>query len=408
MAAALTTMSLQASSAVVSSSSCIGGAKPLAAKLPRASRNARMATRCMAGKSFKITTLPGDGIGPEIMKTAIDVLQLVGKQENIKFNFHEALIGGSAIDAFGSPLPDATLDACKNCDSVLLAAIGGYKWDNLAADMRPERGLLGLRGGLQAFANLRPATVLPQLVDASTLKREVVEGVDIMVVRELTGGIYFGKPKGFGKDAAGNRTGFNTMIYSEPEVERIARVAFDLAMKRGKRLCSVDKANVLEVSQFWREVVIRVSKEFPQVELSHMYIDNAAMQLIRNPKQFDVIVTGNIFGDILSDAASMLTGSIGMLPSASIGAKNPGIYEPVHGSAPDIAGQDKANPLAMILSASMMLRYALDLPTTSAKIDKAVMAVLDKGYRTGDIMQKGMTQVGCKQMGELVLKELDK
>eukprot|EP00245_Coleochaete_scutata_P003342 TRINITY_DN14905_c1_g1_i1.p1 TRINITY_DN14905_c1_g1~~TRINITY_DN14905_c1_g1_i1.p1 ORF type:complete len:475 (+),score=119.93 TRINITY_DN14905_c1_g1_i1:70-1425(+) len=359
-----------------------------------------------SGKDYSITLLPGDGIGPEIMEVAVEVLKLVGKQEGINFKFQEALVGGAAIDAHGRPLPDSTLEACRASDAVLLAAIGGYKWDENPAHLRPERGLLALRAGLGAFANLRPATVLPQLVDASSLKREIVEGVDIMVVRELTGGIYFGKPKGFGTDEQGNKTGFNTMIYSAPEVDQIARVGFETARKRGKRLCSVDKSNVLEVSQLWRERVTALAKEYPDVELSHMYVDNAAMQLIRNPKQFDTIVTGNIFGDILSDEASMLTGSIGMLPSASMAASGPGLFEPVHGSAPDIAGQDKANPLAQVLSAAMMLRYGLGEESAALRIEAAVMAALDAGFRTGDIMSPGQTLVGCKKMGALVLENL--
>ncbi|GBG70675.1 hypothetical protein CBR_g7976 [Chara braunii] len=359
-----------------------------------------------SARSYKITLLPGDGIGPEIMKVAKEVLKMVGKQEGMRLEFDEALVGGAAIDEYGNPLPESSLALCRNSDAVLLAAIGGYKWDNNPAHLRPERGLLGLRAGLGAFANLRPATVLPQLVDASTLKREVVEGVDIMVVRELTGGIYFGQPKGFGVNEAGERTGFNTMIYSIPEIDRIARVAFEMARKRRGKLCSVDKSNVLETSQLWRERVIEIGKEYPDVELSHMYVDNAAMQLIRAPKQFDTIVTGNIFGDILSDEASMLTGSIGMLPSASVGESGPGLFEPVHGSAPDIAGQDKANPLAQVLSAAMMLRYGLSEPVAAQRIEAAIFNVLDMGYRTGDIMSAGKTLVGCAQMGDILLESL--
>ncbi|CAI5959073.1 unnamed protein product, partial [Closterium sp. NIES-64] len=344
-----------------------------------------------ATKKCRITLLPGDGIGPEIMAVAVKLLKALGELEGITFEFQEALVGGAAIDEFGVPLPESTLATCRDSDAVLLAAIGGYKWDTLPADLRPERGLLGLRAGLGAFANLRPATVFPQLIEASSLKREVVEGVDIMVVRELTGGIYFGEPKGFGLDAEGNRTGFNTMIYSAPEIDRIARVGFEAARKRSGRLCSVEKSNVLEVSQLWRERVTAIgAEEYPDVELSHMYVDNAAMQLIRNPRQFDTIVTGNIFGDILSDEASMLTGSIGMLPSASIGSDGPGIYEPVHGSAPDIAGQDKANPMAQVLSAAMMLRYGLNLPRGADLLEAAVMSTLEAGYRTGDIASPGM------------------
>ena len=343
----------------------------------------RAAVRVYAGKKYNITILPGDGIGPEIMKVATAALEVAGKKNDIEFGFTEALVGGAAIDAHGVPLPDETLEICKSSDAVLLAAIGGYKWDTLPSAQRPEQGLLGLRAGLGVFANLRPATVLPQLIDASTLRRDVVEGTDIMVVRELTGGIYFGKPKGFGVNEAGERIGYNTMVYSEPEVDRIAKVAFDIARKRKGRLCSVEKANVLDVSQLWKERVTEVHKDFSDVELSHMYVDNAAMQLIRRPTQFDTIVTGNIFGDILSDAASMLTGSIGMLPSAAIGLDGPGLYEPVHGSAPDIAGQDKANPLAQVLSAAMMMRYQFGEEATAAALEKAVNDVLDDGYRTG-------------------------
>src|SRR6476469_3980070 len=347
-------------------------------------------------QNYRITLLPGDGIGPEIIAVAVDVLKLVGQQLDIGFEFQEALIGGAAIDATGNPLPEETLEKCRNCDAVLLAAIGGYKWDNLPREQRPETVLLGLRAGLGLFANLRPATILPQLVDASSLKREVVEGVDIMVISELTGGIYFGKPKRI----------FNTMAYTESEIDRIGRVAFETARKRGKRLCSVDKANVLDVSQLWRDRIIALSSEYPDVELSHLYVDNAAMQLIRWPKQFDTIVTGNLFGDILSDAAAMLTGSIGMLPSASLGASGPGVFEPVHGSAPDIAGQDKANPIAQVLSAAMMLRYALNQPEAANKIEQAVVEVLDRGYRTGDIMSEGMKLVGCRAMGDALIEVL--
>eukprot|EP00239_Pterosperma_sp_CCMP1384_P011787 CAMPEP_0197863928 /NCGR_PEP_ID=MMETSP1438-20131217/41742_1 /TAXON_ID=1461541 /ORGANISM="Pterosperma sp., Strain CCMP1384" /LENGTH=410 /DNA_ID=CAMNT_0043481989 /DNA_START=17 /DNA_END=1249 /DNA_ORIENTATION=- len=361
----------------------------------------------VAGKTHKVVLLPGDGIGPEIIETSVNVLKEVAKLEDISFDFTECPIGGAAIDLTGDALPASTLEACQNSDAVLLAAIGGYKWDSLPAKERPEQGLLGLRGGLNAFANLRPATVLPQLVDASTLKREVVEGVDIMVVRELTGGIYFGEPKGFGVDKDGNRTGFNTDIYSEPEILRIARVGFETARKRGGRLCSVDKANVLQVSQLWREVVTKLGEEeYPDVELTHMYVDNAAMQLIRAPKQFDTILTGNIFGDILSDAASMLTGSIGMLPSASMPGEGPGVFEPIHGSAPDIAGEDKANPLAQILSAAMMLRYGLNEPKAADRIEAAVLKTLDSGARTGDLAGPGDKIIGCKEMGDVVLQHL--
>lgn len=373
-----------------------------------AARRVRSASRpashiCAA--THKIAVLSGDGIGPEIMAVALDVLRAAGAAAGEDFDFTPALIGGAAIDAAGDPFPEASLAVCRASAAVLLAAIGGYKWDNLPNAQRPEKGLLRLRSSLNAFANLRPAVVLPQLADASSLKREIVEGVDIMIVRELVGGIYFGEPRGI-EVRNGERVGFNTDVYSESEVERIARVAFEAARKRGGRLCSVEKSNVLEVSQLWKEVVTRVGADYPDVELSHMYIDNAAMQLIRNPRSFDTIVTGNIFGDILSDEASMLTGSLGMLPSASISDDGPGVYEPVHGSAPDIAGQDLANPLAMILSAAMMCRYGLNLPGVADAIEAAVTATLDAGYRTGDIMQPGCTQVGCKAMGEAVLKAL--
>lgn len=357
--------------------------------------------------SYRITLLPGDGIGPEIMAVAVDVLKAVGRQMDLSFAFEEALIGGAAIDATGEPLPQATLDTCKASDAVLLAAIGGYKWDNLPRHQRPETGLLALRAGLGLFANLRPATILPQLVDASSLKREVVEGVDIMVVRELTGGIYFGTPKGIFETETGDKRGVNTMAYTDSEIDRIGKVAFETAQKRRGQLCSVDKANVLEVSQLWRDRITAMAADYPDVTLSHLYVDNAAMQLIRWPKQFDTIVTGNLFGDILSDAAAMLTGSIGMLPSASLGADGPGVYEPVHGSAPDIAGQDKANPLAQVLSAAMMLRYGLNQPAAADRIEQAVNTVLDQGYRTGDIMSEGMTAVGCKGMGEALLAAID-
>ncbi|MBD2086193.1 3-isopropylmalate dehydrogenase [Trichocoleus sp. ST-U3] len=362
----------------------------------------------MTQQNYRITLLPGDGIGPEIMAVAVDVLKLVGKQFEIQFEFQEALVGGAAIDATGEPLPAQTLETCRNSDAVLLAAIGGYKWDNLPRHQRPETGLLGLRAGLGLFANLRPAKILPQLVDASSLKREVVEGVDIMVVRELTGGIYFGEPRGVFATETGEKRGVNTMAYTESEIDRIGRVAFETAQKRSGKLCSVDKSNVLEVSQLWRDRITALSKEYPDVELSHLYVDAAAMQLLRWPKQFDTIVTGNLFGDILSDAAAMLTGSIGMLPSASLGASGPGVFEPVHGSAPDIAGQDKANPLAQVLSAAMMLRYALDQPAAADRIEQAVMQVLDEGDRTGDIMSEGMNLLGCSAMGNALIQALEK
>ncbi|AFZ25123.1 3-isopropylmalate dehydrogenase [Cylindrospermum stagnale PCC 7417] len=358
-------------------------------------------------QNYHITLLPGDGIGPEIMAVAVDVLKVVGKRFDIQFEFSTALIGGAAIDATGEPLPDVSLDICRNSDAVLLAAIGGYKWDSLPSHLRPEAGLLGLRAGLGLFANLRPAKILPQLIDASTLKREVVEGVDIMVVRELTGGIYFGKPKGIFATETGEKRGVNTMVYTESEIERIGRVAFEAARKRGGKLCSVDKANVLEVSQLWRDRMIKLAAEYPDIELSHLYVDNAAMQLVRAPKQFDTIVTGNLFGDILSDAAAMLTGSIGMLPSASLGATGPGVFEPVHGSAPDIAGLDKANPLAQVLSAAMMLRYGLNQPEAADFMESGVLQVLQQGDRTGDIMSVGMNLLGCRAMGNALIQILE-
>ncbi|MFP4101262.1 3-isopropylmalate dehydrogenase [Coleofasciculus sp.] len=360
----------------------------------------------MAQQHYRITLLPGDGIGPEIMAVAVDVLKVIGAQFDLSFEFTEALIGGAAIDATGEPLPTDTLEKCRHSDVVLLAAIGGYQWDNLPRHQRPETGLLGLRAGLGLFANLRPATILPQLIDASTLKREVVDGVDIMVVRELTGGVYFGQPKGIFTTETGEKRGVNTMAYTEAEIDRIGRVAFETARKRQGKLCSVDKANVLEVSQLWRDRITQLATEYPDVELSHLYVDNAAMQLVRAPKQFDTIVTGNLFGDVLSDAAAMLTGSIGMLPSASLGEKGPGVFEPVHGSAPDIAGQNKANPLAQVLSAAMMLRYGLNQPTAADQIEQAVFKVLEKGNRTGDIMSAGMTLVGCQEMGNALIEIL--
>ncbi|CAN1294960.1 3-isopropylmalate dehydrogenase 2, chloroplastic [Linum perenne] len=351
-------------------------------------------------KQYSITLLPGDGIGPEVISVAKNVLKLTASLEGIEFKFQEMPMGGSALDLVGVPLPDETLAAAKESDAVLLGAIGGYKWDNNAKHLKPETGLLQIREGLKVFANLRPAAVFPQvLVEASTLKKEVAEGVDVMVVRELTGGIYFGKPRGFRTDENGEEVGFNTEVYAAYEIDRIARVAFETARKRQGRLCSVDKANVLEASMLWRRRVTAIAEEYPDVELSHMYVDNAAMQLVRNPKQqFDTIVTNNIFGDILSDEASMITGSIGMLPSASLGssrswAQGPGLFEPIHGSAPDIAGQDKANPLATILSAAMLLKYGLGQEKAAERIEKAVLDTLDKGFRTGDIYSAGTVSV---------------
>lgn len=355
---------------------------------------------------YRIALLPGDGIGPEITGVAVAALKAVGTRHGIEFDFTEAPMGGAAIDATGQPLPTETLQICQESDAVLLAAIGGYKWDELPRSQRPETGLLGLRAGLGLFANLRPATIYPQLVDASTLKRDVVEGTDILVVRELTGGIYFGEPKGIFATESGVRRGVNTMAYTEGEVDRIAKVAFEAARKRGKRLCSVDKANVLEVSQLWRDRVTAMAPEYSDIELSHLYVDNAAMQLVRAPKQFDTIVTGNLFGDILSDAAAMLTGSIGMLPSASLGSDGPGVFEPVHGSAPDIAGQDKANPLAQVLSAAMLLRYGLSEAAAADALEAGVLAVLKAGYRTGDIYSEGTQLVGCQEMGAMLLQAL--
>mmetsp|Transcript_9591 Transcript_9591/g.23541 ORF Transcript_9591/g.23541 Transcript_9591/m.23541 type:complete len:411 (+) Transcript_9591:185-1417(+) len=358
--------------------------------------------------SYSITLLPGDGIGPEITSATKIALDALCEKQGFTVDLKEALIGGAAIDAVQDPFPQESLEQCQASDSVLLACIGGYKWDNNPRELRPESGLLKMRSSMGLFANLRPAKVLPQLIDASTLKREVVEGVDIMVVRELTGDVYFGTPKGI-DEKDGQRIGYNNMIYSESEIDRIARVAGDVASKRGSKLCSVDKANVLDVSQLWREVVTDViTKDFSGVELSHMYVDNAAMQLIRWPKQFDTIVCGNIFGDILSDEASMLVGSLGMLPSASIGESGPGVFEPCHGSAPDIAGEDKANPLAMILSAAMMLQYDLDRPEEAKMLEDAVEAVLDQGFRTPDIKieDDGCKLVGCIEMGEAVAKAI--
>ena len=355
--------------------------------------------------SKKNAVLPGDGIGVEIVAEALKVLNTL-KSKGLDIEVTEAPVGGAGYDAAGKPLPDETLALVKASDAILLGAVGGPQYENLPRELRPERGLLGLRSELGLFANLRPAILYPQLADASSLKAEVVAGLDIMIVRELTGGIYFGEPRGIRVNSDGEREGFNTLVYSESEVDRIARVAFDIAMKRGRRLCSVDKANVLEVSELWREVVIKAGNDYPQVELSHMYVDNAAMQLVKWPKQFDVMVTKNMFGDILSDAAAMLTGSIGMLPSASLDASGKGMYEPIHGSAPDIAGKGVANPLATILSLAMMLRYSLDHAVLAGDIEDAVGRVLDKGLRTPDIMADDCRQVGTVEMGEAVLAEL--
>ena len=356
-------------------------------------------------KSYKIAVLPGDGIGPEIVAEAVKVLKAIGKRHNINFDMQEALVGGASIDKSGKPLTDDTLKLTKGSDAVLLGAVGGPKWERLDYSIRPERALLTLRKELGLFANLRPARIYPVLADASTLKREVVEGVDVMVVRELTGGLYFGTPRGVEKLPDGTERGVNTMVYTTAEIERIAKIAFDVARKRRKKVTSVDKANVLETTELWRKVVTKVHKDYQDVELSHMYVDNCAMQLVRNPKQFDVIVTENTFGDILSDEAAMLTGSIGMLPSASLGGKV-GMYEPIHGSAPDIAGQDKANPIATILSVAMMLRFSFNLTDAADDIERAVEKVLNEGFRTADINQHGMKLVGCKGMGEAIIKEV--
>lgn len=354
----------------------------------------------------KILLLAGDGIGPEIVAEAEKVLVLLNEKLNLGLALEHAKVGGSAIDEFGVPLPDSTLNKAKEADAILLGAVGGPKWDALEMAIRPEKGLLGLRSNLELFANLRPAILYPQLADASSLKPEIVSGLDILIVRELTGGIYFGQPRGIRVLENGERQGYNTYVYSESEIRRIGKVAFEAAQKRGGKLCSVDKANVLEVTVLWREIMDEISKDYPDVALSHMYVDNAAMQLVRAPKQFDVVVTGNMFGDILSDAAAMLTGSIGMLPSASLDVNNKGMYEPCHGSAPDIAGQGIANPLATILSVAMMLRYSLNENAAADLIEKAVSNVLDKGLRTADIVSEGSTKVSTFEMGDAVLEAL--
>ncbi len=356
--------------------------------------------------SKKIAVLPGDGIGIEIVAQAVKVLECLNSDFGLNAEMENGLVGGSAYDETGSPLPEATLKLARASDAVLLGAVGGYKWEALDIAVRPEKGLLGLRSELELFANLRPAILYPQLAHASTLKEDVVSGLDIMIVRELTGGIYFGQPRGIRELEDGEKQGFNTLIYKESEVERIAYVAFETAMKRDKRLCSVDKANVLECTELWREVIERVSKHFPDVELSHMYVDNAAMQLVRAPKQFDVMVTTNMFGDILSDCAAMLTGSIGMLPSASMDKNQKGMYEPIHGSAPDIAGQDIANPLATILSVAMMLRYSLGAEDLALKVEQAVDEVLNQNLRTADIFTDGDIKVGTEAMGDAVVAAL--
>ena len=356
--------------------------------------------------SKKIAVLPGDGIGQEIVAEAVKVLECLQSDFGLSVEMENGLVGGTAYDASGSPLPADKPKLVKESDAVLLGAVGGYQWENLDIAVRPEKGLLGLRAELELFSNLRPAILYPQLADASTLKADVVSGLDLMIVRELTGGIYFGQPRGVRTLENGERQGYNTLVYAEHEIERIGRSAFEIAMKRDKRVTSVDKANVLECTELWREVMEQVAKDYPEVELSHMYVDNAAMQLVRAPKQFDVMVTTNMFGDILSDCAAMLTGSIGMLPSASLDADGKGMYEPIHGSAPDIAGQNVANPLATILSISMMLRYSLDEAEMADKIDAAVNQVLDDGVRTRDIHSEGMQEVSCSAMGEAVVTAL--
>ncbi|ODS23199.1 3-isopropylmalate dehydrogenase [Candidatus Endobugula sertula] len=354
----------------------------------------------------KILLLPGDGIGPEISAEAIKVLDCLNKKMNLDIGYDYGLIGGCSVDVHGVPLTDETIAQAKSSDGILLGAVGGPKWDTLDRAIRPEKGLLKIRADLDLFSNLRPAILYPQLADASSLKRELVADLDILIVRELTGGIYFGEPRGVRTLENGERQGYNTLVYSESEIERIGRNAFEIAQKRDKRLCSVEKANVLEVSGLWREVMGSIADDYPDVELSHIYVDNAAMQLVRAPKQFDVIVTGNLFGDILSDCAAMLTGSIGMLPSASLNADGLGMYEPVHGSAPDIAGQGIANPLATILSLEMLLRYSLDMSDAADLIAKAVGSVLDQGLRTADIYSKGMMKVRTDEMGDAVVKAL--
>ena len=356
--------------------------------------------------SKRILILPGDGIGPEIVAEAVKVLEYLKKTHALKIRMSHGLVGGAAYDAAGHPLPEETLQLAREADAVLLGAVGGPKWEPLDIAVRPERGLLGLRAELELFANLRPALLFPQLASASTLRPEVVSGLDIMIVRELTGGIYFGQPRGIRTLPDGQREGFNTLVYKESEISRIGRVAFDIAMKRNKKVCSVDKANVLECTELWREIMTGLGREYPEVALSHMYVDNAAMQLVRAPKQFDVIVTTNMFGDILSDCAAMLTGSIGMLPSASLDAHGKGMYEPIHGSAPDIAGQGIANPLATILSVAMMLRYSLDAPECAGRIEQAVNQVLDEGLRTADIHTEGTRRVGTAEMGDAVVAAL--
>ena len=354
---------------------------------------------------MKIAVLPGDGIGPEIVVEALKILEVL-RAEGVSLELEVAPVGGAAVDQAGDPLPPSTLTLCEQADAVLFGAIGGPQYDTLPREQRPERGLLRLRKAMDLFANLRPAQVFPELAAASTLRPEVVSGLDILIVRELTGDIYFGEPRGIRTNAAGEREGFNTMVYSESEIRRVAHWGFQAAMRRQRRLCSVDKMNVLECTQLWRDVVTEIAPEYPEVTLSHLLVDNAAMQLVRHPRQFDVIVSGNLFGDILSDEASMLTGSIGMLPSASLNARGQGLYEPIHGSAPDIAGQGKANPLAQILSVAMMFRYSLNRSDLAERIEQAVRSVLAQGIRTADIAQTGEGVVSTGQMGDAVVTAL--
>ncbi|MBC7945851.1 MAG: 3-isopropylmalate dehydrogenase [Burkholderiales bacterium] len=354
---------------------------------------------------MRIAVLPGDGIGPEITAQAVKVLQAVARA-GVKCEYQQAPVGGAGYDAAGDPLPEATLHLAEQSDAVLLGAVGGYQYDQLPREQRPERGLLRLRKSLGLFSNLRPARLYAELSDASSLKAEVIAGLDLMIVRELTGDVYFGQPRGLRRNDSGEREGFDTMLYSESEIRRIAHVGFQTAAARGNKLCSVDKANVLETSMLWREVVTEVAKDYPAVQLRHMYVDNAAMQLVRDPRQFDVIVTGNLFGDILSDQAAMLTGSIGMLPSASLNEFGKGLYEPIHGSAPDIAGKDLANPLAMILSVALMMRYTFRRPELGRSIEAAVEKVLAQSYRTPDIFERGARKVGTEEMGDAVIAAL--
>lgn len=354
---------------------------------------------------YNITVVAGDGTGPEVMAEAKKVLNKTADVFGVKFQFNDYLIGGIAYEKFGKPLPDETIKAAKNSDAVMLGAVGDWKYDTLPPEVRPERALLGIRKELNLFANLRPAIVWEELVSSSPLKPETVSGVDIMIIRELTGDVYFGEPKGV-EVRNGKKVGFNNMIYNEDEVRRIAKIAFETAMVRDKKLCSVDKANVLDVSRLWREIVIEVSKDYPEVELSHMYVDAAAMQLVRAPKQFSTIVTGNIFGDILSDEASMLAGSLGLLPSASLSDSGVSLYEPIHGSAPDLTGKDIVNPIATILSGAMMLKYSFKMNEAYDKIEKAIKDVLKEGYRTQDIMSEGKTLVGTKKMGDLIAEKI--